>query len=71
MGFEPTTSCLGSKHSTPELRPLKARIIANELRAVVVVGLCLSRGLEARRELRQQISGLGRPQLLSATSHGR
>ena len=22
MGFEPTTSCLGSKHSTPELRPL-------------------------------------------------
>ena len=21
MGFEPTTSCLGSKHSTPELRP--------------------------------------------------
>ena len=25
MGFEPTTSCLGSKHSTPELRPLGAR----------------------------------------------
>ena len=24
MGFEPTTSCLGSKHSTPELRPLGA-----------------------------------------------
>ena len=24
MGFEPTTSCLGSKHSTPELRPLVA-----------------------------------------------
>ena len=24
MGFEPTTSCLGSKHSTPELRPLNA-----------------------------------------------
>ena len=22
MGFEPTTSCLGSKHSTTELRPL-------------------------------------------------
>ena len=22
MGFDPTTSCLGSKHSTPELRPL-------------------------------------------------
>jgi hypothetical protein len=21
MGFEPTTFCLGSKHSTPELRP--------------------------------------------------
>ena len=25
MGFEPTTSCLGSKHSTPELRPLGVR----------------------------------------------
>ena len=25
MGFEPTTSCLGSKHSTPELRPLVHR----------------------------------------------
>ena len=25
MGFEPTTSCLGSKHSTPELRPLEHR----------------------------------------------
>ena len=25
MGFEPTTSCLGSKHSTPELRPLGHR----------------------------------------------
>ena len=25
MGFEPTTSCLGSKHSTPELRPLERR----------------------------------------------
>ena len=25
MGFEPTTSCLGSKHSTPELRPLSVR----------------------------------------------
>ena len=25
MGFEPTTSCLGSKHSTPELRPLEER----------------------------------------------
>ena len=24
MGFEPTTSCLGSKHSTTELRPLEA-----------------------------------------------
>ena len=24
MGFEPTTSCLGSKHSTTELRPLAA-----------------------------------------------
>ena len=22
MGFEPTTFCLGSKHSTPELHPL-------------------------------------------------
>ena len=24
MGFEPTTSCLGSKHSTTELHPLVA-----------------------------------------------
>ena len=26
MGFEPTTFCLGSKHSTTELRPLKVRL---------------------------------------------
>ena len=24
MGFEPTTSCLGSKHSSAELHPLKS-----------------------------------------------
>ena len=55
MGFEPTTSCLGSKHSTPELRPLGGRIIANGHGAVVavtVVGLgvvgieyCLAKSL--------------------------
>ena len=28
MGFEPTTFCLGSKHSTTELRPLALQIIA-------------------------------------------
>ena len=28
MGFEPTTFCLGSKHSTTELRPLAFQIIA-------------------------------------------
>ena len=38
MGFEPTTSCLGSKHSTPELRPLGAKIIATRYHAVTVVG---------------------------------
>lgn len=38
MGFEPTTSCLGSKHSTPELRPLGVKIIATRYHAVTVVG---------------------------------
>ena len=28
MGFEPTTFCLGSKHSTTELRPHTSQIIA-------------------------------------------
>jgi hypothetical protein len=28
MGFEPTTFCLGSKHSTTELRPPSCQIIA-------------------------------------------
>ena len=28
MGFEPTTFCLGSKHSTTELRPPISQIIA-------------------------------------------
>ena len=26
MGFEPTTACLGSKHSTAELHPLKEEL---------------------------------------------
>ena len=32
MGFEPTTFCLGSKHSTPELHPL------NVLRFYITIG---------------------------------
>lgn len=30
MGFEPTTTCLGSKDSTTELRPLNAKTIRGE-----------------------------------------
>ena len=34
MGFEPTTFCLGSKHSTAELRPLEVSILCPPLGAV-------------------------------------
>ena len=67
MGFEPTTSCLGSKHSTPELRPLALgtqagapagqvyQNVSAESGDTKVMGRCLSRGPESvgiRRELR-------------------
>lgn len=85
MGFEPTTSCLGSKHSTPELRPLALgtqagapagqvyQNVSAESGDTKIMGRCLSRGTESvgiRRELRKQISGLGRARQLCVDSHG-
>ena len=49
MGFEPTTFCLGSKHSTTELRPLRVGPLTTTIIA--------SRAPTAQRNVTVQYSG--------------
>ena len=41
MGFEPTTFCLGSRHSTPELHPLAPAIVAVRRTGLKDEGQCI------------------------------
>ena len=51
MGFEPTTSCLGSKDSTPELRPLAESnpTLANDSKSRKASALAFRRELNNRK----------------------
>ena len=75
MGFEPTTSCLGSKHSTPELRPLGASdctILEAKDGWLDTVQYALHAGGQGfdSPHLHQQLSRLKRPSIVAVFSFG-